>query len=66
MVERTEVALGPIDLLVNDPVLHVVKPVHEFTPDELRLATEVNPWAPWLLMSQVIPRMRERDVLRRG
>jgi NAD(P)-dependent dehydrogenase (short-subunit alcohol dehydrogenase family) len=60
LVQRTVDAFGPIDILLNDPVTHMVKPVHEFTVDELRLCAEVNLWAPWLLMSQVIPGMRER------
>ncbi len=60
LVQRTEEAFGPIDILVNDAVAHILKPVHEFTLEELRWYAEVNLWAPWLLMGQVIPGMRER------
>ncbi len=60
LVARTEEAFGPLDILVNEPVSHELKPVHEFTLDELRSHTELNLWSYWLLMSQVIPGMRER------
>ena len=60
LVQRTEQAFGPIDILVNDAVAHTLRPVHEFTLEELRWYTEVNLWAPWLMMTQVIPGMRER------
>ena len=60
LVARTEEAFGPLDILVNEPVSHDLKQVHEFTLDELRRHTELNLWSYWLLMSQVIPGMRER------
>jgi NAD(P)-dependent dehydrogenase (short-subunit alcohol dehydrogenase family) len=60
LVARTEEAFGPLDMLVNEPASHGLKQVHEFTLDELRAHTEVNLWSYWLLMSQVIPGMRER------
>jgi NAD(P)-dependent dehydrogenase (short-subunit alcohol dehydrogenase family) len=60
MVERTEAEFGPIDILVNNAVAHTLKPVHEFTLEELEWYGQVNLWAPWQLMSQVIPGMRER------
>jgi NAD(P)-dependent dehydrogenase (short-subunit alcohol dehydrogenase family) len=60
LVERTEAAFGPIDILVNNAVAHTVKPVHEFTIEELERYAHVNLWAPWLLMSQVIPGMQQR------
>jgi NAD(P)-dependent dehydrogenase (short-subunit alcohol dehydrogenase family) len=60
LVVRTEEAFGPLDILVNEPVSHELKPVHEWTLDELRRHAELNIWAYWLLMSQVIPGMRER------
>jgi NAD(P)-dependent dehydrogenase (short-subunit alcohol dehydrogenase family) len=61
LVARTEEAFGPLDILVNEPASHDLKPVHEFTLDELRWHAEVNLWSFWLLMSQVIPGMRERE-----
>ena len=60
LVARTEDAFGPLDILVNNAVAHTLKQVHEFTIDELRWYTEVNLWAPWEAMTQVIPGMRER------
>ena len=60
LVARTEEAFGLIDILVNEPASHELKQVHEFTLDELRWHSEVNLWSYWLLMSQVIPGMRER------
>ena len=60
LVDRTEAAFGPIDILVNNAVAHTLKPVHEFTIEELERYAQVNLWAPWLLMSQVLPGMQER------
>jgi NAD(P)-dependent dehydrogenase (short-subunit alcohol dehydrogenase family) len=60
LVARTEEAFGPLDILVNEPVYHELKQVHEWTLDELREAAELNIWAYWLTMAQVIPGMRER------
>jgi NAD(P)-dependent dehydrogenase (short-subunit alcohol dehydrogenase family) len=60
LVERTEAAFGPIDILVNNAVMTAFKPVHEFTVEELEWYTHVNVWAPWLAMNQVLPGMRER------
>jgi NAD(P)-dependent dehydrogenase (short-subunit alcohol dehydrogenase family) len=60
LVERTERAFGPIDILVNNAVSHGVKLMHEWTLPELEQDAQVNLWAPWLLMGQVIPGMKER------
>jgi NAD(P)-dependent dehydrogenase (short-subunit alcohol dehydrogenase family) len=60
LVARTEEAFGPLDILVNEPVSHELKQVHEWTLDELRRHAELNIWAYWLTMSQVIPGMRDR------
>jgi NAD(P)-dependent dehydrogenase (short-subunit alcohol dehydrogenase family) len=60
LVERTEAAFGPIDILVNNAVAHALKPVDEWSIEELEQYTHVNLWAPWLHMSQVLPGMRER------
>jgi NAD(P)-dependent dehydrogenase (short-subunit alcohol dehydrogenase family) len=60
LVARTEEAFGPLDILVNEPVSHELKLVHEWTLDELRRHAELNIWAYWLTMAQVIPGMRER------
>lgn len=60
LVERTEAAFGPIDILVNNAVAHALKPVDEWSIGELEEYAHVNLWAPWLHMSQVLPGMRER------
>jgi NAD(P)-dependent dehydrogenase (short-subunit alcohol dehydrogenase family) len=60
LVARTEEAFGPLDILVNEPVFHDLKQVHEWTLPELRAAAELNIWAYWMTMAQVIPGMRER------
>jgi NAD(P)-dependent dehydrogenase (short-subunit alcohol dehydrogenase family) len=60
LVERTEKAFGPIDILVNNAVTHALKPVHEWTLAEMEHHAQVNLWAPWEAMAQVIPGMRAR------
>ena len=60
LVERTEAEFGPIDILVNNAVAHSLKPFDEWSIEELEGYAQVNLWAPWLLMSQVVPGMRER------
>jgi NAD(P)-dependent dehydrogenase (short-subunit alcohol dehydrogenase family) len=60
LVERTEAAFGPIDILINNAVAHTLKRVDEFTLEELQWYGQVNLWAPWQLMTQVLPGMRER------
>ena len=44
LVQRTKEAFGPIDILVNDAVAHILKPVYEFTLGELRWYAEGNLW----------------------
>jgi NAD(P)-dependent dehydrogenase (short-subunit alcohol dehydrogenase family) len=51
LVERTEDALGPVDILVNNAALSIFKLDH---------CAQINLWAPWQLMTQVIPGMRRR------
>lgn len=60
LVERTEAAFAPIDILVNNAVAHDLKRVDEWSIEELERYAHVNLWAPWLHMSQVLPGMRER------
>ncbi len=60
LVERTELAFGPLDILVNNAALSIFKPVDQWTVDELEHCAQINLWAPWLLMTQVIPGMRAR------
>lgn len=60
LVSRTEEAFGPLDILVNEPAAHTLKPVHEFSLDDIRHDMEVNLYSFWLMMSQVIPTMRQK------
>lgn len=60
LVGRTEAEFGPIDILVNNAVAHSLKPFDQWTIEELENYAHVNLWAPWLLMSQVVPGMRAR------
>ncbi|HEY6533427.1 MAG TPA: SDR family oxidoreductase [Acidimicrobiales bacterium] len=60
LVARTEEALGPVDILVNNAVAHALKQVHEWSIPDLEWYTHVNLWAPWQMSAQVIPGMRER------
>jgi NAD(P)-dependent dehydrogenase (short-subunit alcohol dehydrogenase family) len=61
LVERTVDALGPIDILVNNAAAAEMKPIGTFTLAELHRLQEVNVWAPWQLITQVLPGMRDRD-----
>jgi NAD(P)-dependent dehydrogenase (short-subunit alcohol dehydrogenase family) len=60
LVARTEAALGPIDILVNNAAMGGFKPFEQVTPAELEDRLQVNLWAPWELMCAVVPGMRER------
>jgi NAD(P)-dependent dehydrogenase (short-subunit alcohol dehydrogenase family) len=60
LVERTEDAFGQVDILVNNAALSIFKAVDLWTVDELEHCAQINLWAPWLLMTQVIPGMRRR------
>jgi NAD(P)-dependent dehydrogenase (short-subunit alcohol dehydrogenase family) len=63
LVPRTQAELGPIDILVNNAAMGGYHPFDETTPANLERCLQVNVWAPWELMTQVIGGMRER---RRG
>jgi NAD(P)-dependent dehydrogenase (short-subunit alcohol dehydrogenase family) len=60
LVARTEAALGPIDILVNNAAVNGYMPFETVSPKRLELSLQVNLWAPWELMSAVIGGMRER------
>ena len=63
LVGRTEAELGPIDILVNNAALNGYHPFDQTRPEDLERCLQVNLWAPWELMTQVVAGMRER---RRG
>ena len=60
LVERTEAAFGPIDILVNNAAVNGYMPFETVSPQRLELSLQVNLWAPWELMSAVVGGMRER------
>lgn len=60
LVAKTEEAFGPIDILVNNAASGGYKPFEHWELADLERMQQVNVWAPWQLMSQVIGGMRER------
>ncbi|MYB04403.1 MAG: SDR family oxidoreductase [Acidimicrobiaceae bacterium] len=60
LVERTEAALGPIDILVNNAAVGGYGSFESVPAGRLERALQVNLWAPWLLTAEVIGGMRER------
>lgn len=63
LVARTEKALGPVDILVNNAAVGPYQPFDTFSLADLERTQQVNVWAPWRLIQQALPGMRER---RRG
>jgi NAD(P)-dependent dehydrogenase (short-subunit alcohol dehydrogenase family) len=60
LVERTEAALGPIDILVNSAASNGYKAFEEWTLQQLDHIQQINVWAPWELMTAVLSGMRAR------
>ena len=60
LVERTEAALGPVDILVNTAAVGGYGSFESVPAGRLERALQVNLWAPWLLTAEVIGGMRER------
>jgi NAD(P)-dependent dehydrogenase (short-subunit alcohol dehydrogenase family) len=60
LVARTEAELGPIDILVNNAAAGGYRPLEDWSQDDLDQVMELNLYAPWLLMRDVLPGMRER------
>ena len=63
LIERTEVALGPLDLLVNNAGVESVGAFTVCTREELTATMDLNLTAPMLLTHRVLPGMLAR---RRG
>jgi NAD(P)-dependent dehydrogenase (short-subunit alcohol dehydrogenase family) len=63
LVARTESELGPVDILVNNAAMNGYHPFDQTRAKDLERCFQVNVWAPWELMTQVVAGMRER---RRG
>jgi NAD(P)-dependent dehydrogenase (short-subunit alcohol dehydrogenase family) len=60
LVETTESTFGPIDILVNNAMGTIFKPIAEWTLADMDEMQQINVWTPWLLMGQVLPGMRAR------
>jgi NAD(P)-dependent dehydrogenase (short-subunit alcohol dehydrogenase family) len=60
LVPRTEAALGPIDILVNNAAANGYHPFDETSAPALERCLQVNLWAPWELMKAAVPGMRSR------
>ena len=60
LVAQTEAALGPVDILVNNAAIGPYQPIDTFSLEDLERTQQVNVWAPWLLIQQALPGMRER------
>jgi NAD(P)-dependent dehydrogenase (short-subunit alcohol dehydrogenase family) len=61
LVARTAAELGPVDILVNNAAAGGYKPFEEWSPDAIDRMLQVNLLAPWQLMRDVVPGMRERS-----
>lgn len=60
LVPQVEAQLGPIEVLVNNAAMGGYQPFESWNDAELVAIQQVNVWAPWLLMRQAVPTMRER------
>jgi short-subunit dehydrogenase len=60
LIERSEAALGEIDLLVNNAGVEISGAFTSYTREELTSVVDVNLTAPMLLTHRVVPGMLER------
>ena len=60
LIDRSETALGPLDLLVNNAGVEQASSFTRYTADELTSMIDVNLTAPVLLTHSVLPGMLER------
>jgi short-subunit dehydrogenase len=60
LIERSEAALGPIDLLVNNAGVESVGAFTAYSREQLSAMVDVNLTAPMLLTHRVVPGMLER------
>lgn len=60
LIDATEAAYGPVDILVNNAAVTFYAPVVDFLEKKFRLMIEVQVWAPFQLAQRVLPSMVER------
>ncbi|MCB0994940.1 MAG: SDR family oxidoreductase [Acidimicrobiales bacterium] len=60
LVGRAEQEFGPVDVVVNSAALGGYAPFESWTLDQLEQMMQVNLWAPWMLMTEVVGSMRDR------
>ena len=60
LIARASEFFGPIDILVNNAAVGIMKPGTESTGDDLRFMFEVNVIAPVDLAQQCLPHMKEQ------
>jgi NAD(P)-dependent dehydrogenase (short-subunit alcohol dehydrogenase family) len=60
LIEATEAAYGPVDILVNNAAVTYFIPVDEFPEKRFKLMMEVQVYGPFHLAQLVLPKMRER------
>ncbi len=60
LIERASEFFGPIDILVNNAAVGIMKVGSEITGDDLRFMFEVNVCAPVDLAQQCLPHMKEQ------
>ncbi|MEX2373167.1 MAG: SDR family NAD(P)-dependent oxidoreductase [Dehalococcoidia bacterium] len=60
LIEQTEAAYGPVDILVNNAAVTFFIPVADFPERRFRLMQEVQVYSPFHLAQLVIPKMREK------
>jgi citronellol/citronellal dehydrogenase len=60
LIEKTEAAFGPVDILINNAAITYFAPVAEFTEKRFKLMMEVQVYAPFHLAQLVLPSMKAR------
>jgi short-subunit dehydrogenase len=60
LIERSEAALGPLDILINNAGVEQASSFTRYTPEELTAMIDLNLMAPLLLTHRVLPGMLGR------
>ena len=60
LVENVRLAIGPVDVLINNAGIIIVTPYEHATEDDFRDAMDVNFWATFHLINAVLPQMMAR------